>query len=451
MAEEAAAGFDRVPPHSLDSEESVLGSMILSHPAVAVAQEILRPDDFYNESHRRIFKVLTELYGRGSSTDPVVLAEELKSRGLLEAVGDKAYIHALIDAVPNPHNINQYAMIVRNMSVRRSLIDVGYSIANFGYSTGDEVEEIYDRAENKLFDLGKRMQREGLTHIKEPLVRSFNRMSEAREKGSRITGVSTGFYDLDMLTSGLQPSNLIIVGGRTSMGKTSFALNVAHHAAVREKIGVLIFSLEMNKTEIAERLLIGEARVDSGKYRVGDVDDHDMERIVNAAGVLSAAPIYIDDTGDITIMEMRTIARQLKAKENIGLVIVDYIQLFYTSRSESRAQEVSRIARDLKVIAMELGVPVLAVSQLRRPPPTVTKKEPSLEDLKESGGIEQNADLVILLYRPEVDDPRNLDIKGEAEVNLAKHRSGRTDKFKLYWMASYSKFENPSEEDLLAR
>lgn len=450
MAEEAAAGFDRVPPHNLDAEESVLGSMILSHPAVAVAQEVLRPDDFYKDAHRKIFKILTELYSTGSSTDPVVLAEELKSRGLLEAVGDKAYIHTLIDTVPNPYNINHYAQIVRDMSIRRNLIDVGYNITNLGYTTGDGVEEIYDRAENTLFDLGKRMRREGLTHIRDPLVQSFNRMSEARERGSRITGVPTGFYDLDNLTSGFQPSNLIIVGGRTSMGKTSFALNIAHHAAVREGVGVLIFSLEMNKLEIAERLLIGEARVDSSKYRVGDVDDRDIERIVNAAGVLSNAPIFIDDTGDITIMEMRTIARQLKARENIGLVIVDYIQLFYTAKSESRAQEVARIARDLKVIAMELEVPVLAVSQLRRPPPTVTKKEPSLEDLKESGGIEQNADLVLLLYRPEVDDPRNLDIKGGAEINLAKHRNGRIAKFRLYWMASYSKFENPAEEDLLA-
>ena len=450
MAEEAPAGFDRVPPNNLDAEESVLGSMILSHPAVAAAQEILRPDDFYKDAHRKIFKILTELYGRGASTDPVVLAEELKSRGLLESVGDKAYIHILIDTVPNPLNIRHYAQIVRDMSIRRSLVDVGYNITNLGYSIGDGVEDVYDRAENTLFDLGKRMRREGLTHIREPLILSFNRMSEAREKGSKITGVPTGFYDLDMLTGGLQPSNLVIVGGRTSMGKTSFALNVAHHAAVKEGIGVLVFSLEMNKVEIAERLLIGEARVDSGKYRVGDVDERDIERIVNAAGVLSNAPIYIDDTGDITIMEMRTIARQLKSRENIGLVIVDYIQLFYTSKAESRAQEVSRIARDLKVIAMELEVPVLAVSQLRRPPPTVTKKEPSLEDLKESGGIEQNADLVVLLYRPEVDDPKNLDIRGEAEVNLAKHRSGRTAKFKLYWMASYSKFENPAEEDLLA-
>jgi replicative DNA helicase len=280
---------------------------------------------------------------------------------------------------------------------------------------------------------------------------SFNRMSDAMEKGSRITGVPTGFYDLDGLTSGLQPSNLVIVGGRTSMGKTSFALNVAHHAAVREGIGVLIFSLEMNKTDIAERLLLSEARVDSGKYRTGDVDEKDLDRIVHAAGTLSNAPIFIDDTGDIKLLEMRSIARKLISTEkNVGLIIVDYIQLMYSDkRTESRAQEVSRIARDLKVMAMDLEVPVLAVSQLRRPPPTVQKKDPSLEDLKESGGIEQNADLVVLIYRPEVDDPKNMDVKGVAEVNLAKHRNGRTAKFKLYWMGSYSKFENPAEEDLL--
>jgi len=442
---------DRIPPHNLEAEESVLGSMILSHQAAAEALDVLAPDDFYKEPHRTIYRALADLYAGGSTTDHVVLAEELKRRGQLESVGDRAYLLMLTDTTPNPHNIKHYASIVRDMAFRRNLINVGYDITGLGFAAGDEFADLYDSAEQSLYNLGKRMRREGLTHIRNPLLVSFNRMSEAKEKGSAVTGVATGFYDLDKITSGLQPSNLVIVGGRTSMGKTSFALNVAHHAAVREKTGVLIFSLEMNKTDIAERMLLSEARVDSGRYRTGDVDETDMERIVHAAGILSNAPIYIDDTGDLKLLEMRSIARKLLSTEkNIGLIIVDYIQLMYSDkRTESRAQEVSRIARDLKVMAMDLEVPVLAVSQLRRPPPTVQKKDPSLEDLKESGGIEQNADVVVLIYRPEVDEPQNMDKKGIAEINLAKHRNGRTAKFKLYWMGSYSKFENPAEEDLL--
>jgi len=446
MVEEATS-FDRIPPHNIDAEESVLGSMIYSHQAVAIAQEMLVPEDFYKESHRKIFQVLVELYAQGSSTDPVVLAEELKKRGMLEEVGDKAYIHTLVDTTPNPHNIRHYAQIVRDASLRRNLIDIGYKIAAIGYDTGDGAEEAYDKAESGLFELGKRMRREGVSHISDPLIKSFDRMTAAQQKGSMVTGVPTGFYDLDNVTSGLQPSNLIIVGGRTSMGKTSFALNIAHHAAVHEGIGVLVFSLEMNKTDIAERLLLSEARVDSTKYRTGNLNENEMERIVKATGVLYSAPIFIDDTGDIKIMEMRTIARQWKAKENIGLIIVDYIQLMYGPKPENRAQDVSRIARDLKVIAMELEVPLIAVSQLRRPPLGAKDKRPSLEDLKESGGIEQNADVVILIYRPEVDDPTDPDLKGVAEINIAKHRNGRTARFKLLWMGSHSKFENPVEED----
>jgi replicative DNA helicase len=452
MAEEAAAGFDRVPPHNLDAEESVLGSMILSHPAVGTAQEMLSPNDFYKDSHRKIFEILIELFARGSTTDPVVLAEELKSRGLLEAVGDKAYIHTLVDTVPNPYNISHYAQIVRDMSIRRNLIDAGYNIVSIAHSLSDDVAEVYDRAEDTLFQLGKRMRREGLQHIKDPVVQSFNRMAAAKEMGSRLTGVPTGFDYLDELTNGLQPSNLIVVGGRTSMGKTSFALNVAQHAALHERIGVLVFSLEMSSMEIADRFIVGQARINSLKYRQGTLDKEEWERIVNAAGLLSEAPIYLVDMGDITIMEMRTMARQLMAKEQIGLVIVDYIQLLYGGRAdgrryESRAQEVSKIARDLKVMAMDLEIPIIAVSQLRRPAAHMVKKEPSLEDLKESGGIEQNADMVLLLYRPEVDEPSVPEYQGIAQLHIAKHRNGQTGKFKLAWIGEYARFEHMATEE----
>jgi replicative DNA helicase len=448
MAVEPAAGFDRVPPHNLEAEESVLGSMILSHPATAVAQEMLRPDDFYKESHRRIFQILVELYAGGSSTDPVVLAEELKSRGILESVGDKAYIHTLVDTVPNPHNIEHYAQIVRDMAFRRNIIDVGYEVTNLGYDTSDGTEEVFDRAESAIFAVGKRMRRERLSHIKEPLIESFNRMEKARERGSIITGVPTGFNILDKWTAGLQPSNLIVVGGRTAMGKTSFALNIAMHVALSEGRGVLIFSMEMSRVELTERLLCSQARIDSSDYRTGRISDEGLEKIVNTTGVLYNAPIFIDDTGDITMLEMRSKSRQLMARENVGLIIVDYIQLMHLPGfREGRVQEVSRIARDLKVLAMELEVPLLAVSQLRRPPPTVTKKEPSLEDLRESGAIEQGADVVVLLYRPEVDDPSGRGVQGMADIHLAKHRNGRTGKFRLSWIGAYTRFENLAEEE----
>lgn len=443
--------FDRVPPHNLEAEESVLGSMILSHAAVADAQELLVEEDFYKDAHRKIYQVLIELYSGGRTTDPVVVAEELKRRGLLEQVGDRAYIYSLVDTTPNPHNIRHYAQIVRDMAFRRNLIDVGYDVTNLGYDIADETGEVYDRAEGAIFALGKRMRRGRLTRINEPLVESFKRMEEARVRGSQITGVETGFTELDNMTAGFQRSNLIVVGGRTSMGKTTFALNVAMHAALGAGTGVLIFSLEMSKIELSERFLCTHAKIDSGDYRTGRISDERFVDIVTSTGILSNAPIFIDDTGDITMLEIRSKARQLIARENIGLIIVDYIQLMHIPGfREGRVQEVSRIARDLKVLTMELEVPVLAVSQLRRPPVTTGKKTPSMEDLRESGAIEQNADLVILIYRPEVDDPRDLELKGIAEINLAKHRNGETGQFKLAWIGGFTKFENLAEEGLLA-
>lgn len=425
-----------------------MGSMLLDNRAVAEVQELLTPDDFYTEAHRKIYRVLTELYAGGSTTDSVVLAEELMKRGELEAVGDRAYIYSLIGATPGPQNARHYARIVRDMAFKRALIDVGYEVTNMGYSTAADVEEAFDQSEAAIFAVGKRMRRERLVHINVPLKESFHRMEEARKRGSDITGVETGFQRFDQLTSGLQRSNLIVVGGRTAMGKTSFALNIAYHASVKKGLGVLIFSLEMSKVELSERLLCTEARISSTDYRKGKISDDRFVDIVDATGVLSNAPIFIDDTGDMTLMEMRSKARQLAAKENIQLVIVDYIQLMHIPGfREGRTQEVSRIARDLKVLAMELEIPVLAVSQLRRPPATVGKKRPSLEDLRESGAIEQNADLVILIYRPEVDDPRNLDYKGIAEIDLAKHRNGEAGQFRLTWIGERTQFGNLSAEE----
>ena len=447
------ASIDRVPPHNIDAEESVLGSMIYSHRAVAEVQEIISADDFYKESHSKIFETLLELYARGATTDPVVLCEELRRKGILEAVGDRAYIFSLVGSAPNPANARHYAEIVRQMAIRRRLIDIGYEIASIGYSAGEDAADAYDRSEMLLFDLGKRMRREGLTPIKKPLMETFHAISEAMEKGTGLTGLPTGFAVLDRVTSGLQPSNLIVVGGRTAMGKTSFALSIAHHVSVgrgADATGVLIFSLEMSARELSERFLCMEARIDANRLRSGNVKDK-WGKIVEAAAVLNDAPISIMDAGDISLMEMRTIARQQKAKADIGLIIVDYIQLMYAGRAEARrfenrAQEVSKIARDLKAMAMELEIPVIAVSQLRRPGAQVVRKEPTLEDLKESSGVEQNADVVLLLYRPFVDE-KSEENKGLAYVNLAKHRNGETGKFKLAWVGEYTKFEDLETEE----
>ncbi|MBU4489400.1 MAG: replicative DNA helicase, partial [Actinobacteria bacterium] len=366
----------------------------------------------------------------------------------LESVGDRAYIYSLVDYTPNPHNVKHYARIVRDMAFKRSLIEVGYEVTSLGYSTANGVEEAFDKSESAIFGVGKRMRRERLTPIRIPLKESFHRMEKARKEGSSITGVETGFTHLDKLTSGLQPSNLIIIGGRTAMGKTSLALNIAHYASVRKRIGVLIFSLEMSKIELSERLLCTQAKVSSTDYRTGKISDERLVEVVGATGVLSSAPIFIDDTGDITLTQMRSKSRQLMSKEDIGLIIIDYMQLMHIPGfREGRTQEVSRIARELKFLAMELEIPVIAVSQLRRPSQSVVKKEPNLEDLRESGAIEQNADLVLLIYRREVDDPRSLDHKGKAEINLAKHRSGETGKFELGWRGEHTQFTNLSAEE----
>ncbi len=435
-------------PHNLEAEESVLGSMILSHKAVAVAQELLVAEDFYREAHRKIYQVLIELYAAGKTTDPVVLAGELKRRGLLEAVGDRAYIATLLDTTPNPYNMRHYAKTVREMALRRQLIEAGAKISQLGQSLYGDLSDQLGEAESEIYAVGDRMREERICHIAEPVRDSYNRMMEAGKLEKKLTGVPTGFWELDGTTHGLQPSNLIIVGGRTSMGKTAFAVCVAHYLGVECNIPVFIFSLEMNRVEVAERLILCNGDLDSTTYRIGALSPDEMARARRATEAISRAPIFIDDRGDRNLSQMRSIARQMRSAENIQLFIVDYIQLLYgREKSESRAQEMSRIARQLKVMAMELKVPVMAVSQLRRKPQDTRRKEPEMEDLKESGGIEQNADLVLLLYRPEVDKPHEDELRGLADLTLAKHRNGMTKKMRLYWCGASSKFLNPQMGD----
>lgn len=439
---------DNVPPNNIQAEESTLGAMILRPSSISDALEMLEGEDFYREQHRMIFEVLTTLYSTGKPTDHVTIADELKRRGQLETIGNLAYLARLSADCPVPENVGYYAAVVREMSMRRKLIEAGYSTAVLGNAIRDDLEEQLSEAEAAIYSVGDRLRRESMTHISGPVETSIKRLHEVRESGSRITGIPTGFRELDAVTCGMQPSNLIIIGGRTSMGKTSLALNIAYHVGVTEGKGVLVFSLEMNRVEVAERLVLRDCGLDSGNYRSGNVTQHELEKVHQSARIISGAPIYVDDEGDRSLTEIRSIARRRVTSEHVELVIVDYIQLLYgEKRTESRAQEVSKIARTLKVMAMELAVPVIACSQLRRPSPGITRKEPHLEDLKESGGIEQNADLVLLIYRPEVDEPENLDLKALADVHLAKHRNGKTTMFRLFWTGGSSSFLNPRKEE----
>lgn len=439
--------MERLQPVDQGAEESTLGAMMLSTEACGTAVELLKPEDFWLEQHRTIFAAISHLYDNGKPTDSFSVASFLKAKGLLEAVGERAYVYTITDSCPTPHNVTHYAGIVRDHSVRRKLIEAGNKVMNLGYSTQDELEKQLDSAETEVYSVGERLRRASLCHVSKAIDLSLERMYEARERGSRVTGLRTGFNELDSYLAGLQPSNLIVIGGRTSMGKTSLALNIAQHVALHEDTGVLLFSMEMSKKELGDRLIQSQAHVDSSDFRAGRLSDIQVNSVEEAGERISKAKIYIDDEGDRSLAEIRSISRRAVAKGKVGLLVVDYIQLLYgDGRTENRAQEMSKIARSLKVMAMQLGVPVIAVSQLRRPPPGAARKEPTLEDLKETSSIEQAADVVLLLYRPEVDNPRNLELRGVAHVQVAKHRNGPTGLVQLVWVPSYSSFYDPENE-----
>ena len=429
------------PPQNLEAEESVLGAMLLSPGAIGAVSEVLDASDFYRDSHAKIYRAGLALYAKGEPVDAITIVDELEERGELEGVGGRVRLHELAALVPATANAAHYARIVREMATLRGLIAAGQQIAQLGWERPGETQMLVDRAEQVVFDLSQSRVSTEFSHIEELLKESFERITALYEAGADVTGAPSGFRDLDRLTSGFQPGNLIIVAARPSMGKSALGLCVAANLALRNDIPVALFTLEMSKSEVTQRLLCSEAKVESQRLRNGKLAQDDWPRLVAAGDKLMKAPIYVDDTGSITMMEIRSKARRLKTREpKLGLIIVDYLQLMTSGTSaENRVQEVSQISRNLKVLARDLDVPILAMSQLSRAVEQRHDKRPILSDLRESGSIEQDADLVMFVYRDEYYN-EDSDQQGLAEIILSKHRNGPTGIEKLSFLKRYAKF-----------
>lgn len=433
----------KVSPHDEDAEQAVLGSMLTDNDAVMAAVEVLKEDAFYREDNKIIYQAILNLYSKSEPIDIITLKDELESMGKFEQVGGFEYLASLPDKVPTTANVQKYIKIVEEKSVLRNLIKTANEIIELGYNPTEDVEDIMDGAEKKIFDIMQSKNTKSYTPIKDVLVESFTNLEKLYNQKQHVTGVPTQFYDLDDKTAGLHGSELILVAARPAMGKTAFALNIATNAALRANVPVAIFSLEMSKDQLVNRMLCSEAMVDSNKVRTGKLDEEDWTKLAEAIGPLSEAGVYIDDTPGISVMEIRTKCRKLKMEKNIGLVVIDYLQLISGSnkRNGSREQEISEISRSLKVLAKELNVPVIALSQLSRAVEQRDDHRPMLSDLRESGAIEQDADIVMFLYRDDYYNKESAE-KDIAEVIIAKQRGGSTGTVKLYWMGNYTKFVN---------
>ena len=434
----------KIPPHDIEAEQAILGSMLTDKDSVVSAIEVLKPDDFYREDNKAIYEAICNLYSRSEPIDIITVKSELVANGKFENVGGLEYLAILPDKVPTTANVEQYIKIVEEKSLLRNLIRTANEIITLGYSQTEEVEDIMDMAERKIFDLLKERSKTTYTPIKDVLVETFAQIERLYNKSDVITGIPTGFIELDYKTAGLHNSDLILVAARPAMGKSAFVINIASNAAIRAKVPVVIFNLEMSKEQVANRILCSEAMVDSNKIRTGKIEEEDWTKLAGALGPISDAPIYIDDTPGISIMEIRAKCRKLKLEKNIGLIIIDYLQLVSASgkRNSSREQEISEISRSLKILAKELNVPVIALSQLSRAPEQrKDDHRPILSDLRESGAIEQDADIVMFLYRDDYYNENSED-KNIAEVILAKHRGGSTGTVKLAWLGNYTKFAN---------
>ena len=433
----------KVPPHDLEAEQAILGSMLTDKDAVISAIEVLKEDDFYREDNKLIYSAILNLYNRAEPIDIITVKAELEAMGKFEQVGGLEYLAELPEKVPTTANSSKYIKIVEEKSTLRNLIKTANEIIELGYDPTEDVEDIMEGAEKKIFNIMQNKNQKGYSAMKDILVDSFTQLEELYNRKQHITGVPTGFADLDYKTAGFHSSDLILIAARPAMGKSAFALNIATNAAVRAKVPVAIFSLEMSKEQMVNRILCSEAMVDSNKVRTGKLEEDDWTKLAEAIGPLSEAEIYIDDTPGISVMEIRAKCRKLKLEKNIGMVVIDYLQLVQGSnkRNGSREQEISEISRSLKILAKEIGVPVVALSQLSRAVEQRPDHRPMLSDLRESGAIEQDADIVMFLYR---DDYYNQDTdkKGIAEVILAKHRGGSTGTVELLWLGSYTKFVN---------
>jgi replicative DNA helicase len=434
----------RLPPQNLEAETSVLGAVLLENEALNRVLEILKEDDFYRNAHRRIFSAILHLYEHSDPVDLITLSEVLKTRGELDDVGGVAYLNSLVNGVPTAANISYYAKIIKEKALLRKLINRTTEIVSQSYSISGDVDEFIDQAERTIFEISEDRVRPSFYPIKDLIKSSFKTIERLYEKRQLITGVPTGFQRLDELTSGLQPSDLIIIAGRPSMGKTALALNIAQNASVQAAIPAAIFSLEMSKEQLALRMLCSEAKVDAHRLRGGFLSEADWPKLTRAAGSLSEAPLFIDDTPGLSALEMRAKTRRLKIEHNLGLVIVDYLQLMRgRARADSREQEISDISRSLKALAKELSIPVIALSQLNRRVEERGDKRPQLSDLRESGAIEQDADVILFLYREEVYN-KSEENRGKAEIIIGKQRNGPTDKVDLAFLDKYTRFENLS-------
>jgi replicative DNA helicase len=435
----------KVPPQSIDAEQSVLGGLLLDNQRWDAIADKISAEDFYRREHRLIFNAITGLCGEGNPADVITVSERLESQGELEAAGGLAYLGALANNTPSAANIVAYAAIVRERSVLRSLVNAANEISELAYSPdGRTAGELLDLAEKRIFDISEMggRARTGYQPIASILSATVDRIDQLYRTQGSVTGVATGFTDLDEKTSGLQNSDLIIIAGRPSMGKTTLAMNIAENAAVGHRTPVAVFSLEMPGTQLAMRMMASLGRINSHRVRTGKLDDEDWPRLTSAVSLLSEAPIFIDDTPGITPMELRARARRIKREHGLGLIIVDYLQLMQsTETTENRATEISQITRALKGLAKELDVPLIAMSQLNRSLENRTDKRPVMSDLRESGAIEQDADVILFIYRDEVyneDSPA----KGTAEVIIAKQRNGPIGKVTLTFLGEYTKFEN---------
>lgn len=440
---QARPGASRVPPNNLQAEESLLGAMLLSRDAVAAAAEVVSAADFYKPAHAHLYDAVTSLVAQGEPVDPVTVADELRRADLLDAVGGPEALIRLQTGTPATTNAGHYAKIVEEHALLRRMIGVASEIAELGYSLPDDVVKTIDHAESLVYGLSQHRMTDSLSHLQDMLKDTLDRIEELYDRGNAITGVPSGFADIDGLLSGLQPSALIVVGARPAMGKTAFALGMASHAALHAQRPVLYFSLEMSRVELSQRLLCSEARVDSQRVRNGRLDDADWTKITHAVGRLGEAPIWIDDNPNVSLMEIRGKARRLKSRiGDLGLVVVDYVQLM-TGRTaaESRQVEVAELSRGLKILARELEVPVVALAQLNRGLEQRADKRPMLSDLRESGALEQDSDVVMFLYRDEIYNPESPD-RGTAEVLVAKHRSGPTGMARLAFLSHYTRFAN---------
>jgi len=436
--------IQKIPPHSNEAEQSVLGAMLLDKEAISSVTETIKSEDFYREAHKEIFQAIIESYNKGDAVDLITLTERLKSRKTLDVVGGVSYLTGLMDMVPVTHNVKYYAKIVEEKSLLRRLIRTSTDIMQKSFEGKEEVSAIVEQAEKSIFEISLKNSTAGPEAISEILHTNFDMIEELYKNKGKLQGVPTGFTELDRMLSGLNPSDLVLIAARPSMGKSSFMMNIVEYAAIKANVTTAVFSLEMSKEQLSNRLLCSTALIDSQKLRTGDIDEDDWIKLAKVVTPLSRAPIFIDDTPAISVTETRAKCRKLKIEHNLGLVVIDYLQLM-TGSGESRQQEISEISRSLKALARELKVPVVALSQLSRAAEQRTDHKPILSDLRESGAIEQDADVVMFLYRDEYYN-KDTEKKNIGEIIIAKQRNGPTGTTELIWLGQFTKFVNKEHE-----